>query len=98
MRCCSQNHTYEKPTAEYLLVIVADELSCAGVDGSHEKEDNAEENDGLNLPDGDAGLNVQLGKGSLAGHNLANNGSNESELCHSADKQLVCLGEAEDGS
>ena len=79
-----------------LGLVIVDELSSAGVDGSHEEENDVEQNDGLNLPDGDACLEVKLGKGPLPGHDLTDDGSDKAELGHATDKQLVGLGEAED--
>ena len=79
-----------------LLVIVVDELAGARVDGRHKEEDDVEQNNGLDLPNGDASLKVELSKSSLARYNLANNGRDETELSHAADEQLISLGEAED--
>lgn len=78
-----------------LFVVVADELAGAGVDGGDEEEDDVEEDERLDLVDGDAGLDVELREGALAGDDLADDGEGDAELREPADEQLVGLGEAE---
>eukprot|EP00850_Spirogloea_muscicola_P019210 SM000186S04128 [mRNA] locus=s186:37711:49940:- [translate_table: standard] len=63
---------------------------------SREKDGNEEQQHGLNLSHRHTGFNVELCQGTLASDNLSDDADSKAQLGHTADKELVCLGEAKE--
>lgn len=78
-----------------LFFDVGDEFTSAGIQGGQEEEDDVEEHEGLDLVDGHAGLDVQLGESPFAGDDLSDEREGEAQLGQPADEELVGLGKPE---
>ncbi|KAK4788808.1 hypothetical protein SAY86_020127 [Trapa natans] len=76
-----------------VIFLIRNKLPSSGVYSSNEEEEDVEEHKRFDLVDGDAGLDVELGQGSLPGDDLSDQREGKSELCQPSHKELIRLGE-----
>lgn len=77
------------------VLFIRHELAGSRVQGGEKEEGDAEQNEGLELVDGNARLDVELRESSLPRYYLSDDGEGDPQLGQSANEELVCLRESE---